>query len=302
MDNLNIQKYLKYKSKNKIIMDILQMGGVTVLLNNSKFVGVDNPEYNEICDHVISALKRTLGFEDVRSFIISKMATDAGIISDIFPEIKTFDAFRSGNRLINNYCKMIIATRPKYAIFTACNLADRETGETHYMCFLVDSFNGVLYAIDPAIVAKADRSFEYGMYTPFIAEHIMKIFNKAGYRCTYVNITNPAQSETYSEFSDHYCQTWSLYILLEFMKSGFAGVVDIPVSNTPKKEEKKYKILLDFYKELITWPFIKTAFLEAYGDILEEFKDDFSEKIKEIMPNLNAIDFVTNMTVDDLLS
>ena len=61
---------------------------------------------------------------------------------------------------------------------------------------------------------------------------------------------NPAQTLT----EDVFCQSWTLYILLEVLAAGISNStleMDEILINIPKKQIDKYEILLNFYKQIL---------------------------------------------------
>jgi hypothetical protein len=83
---------------------------------------------------------------------------------------------------------------------------------TLFLIFYVDNINKQVFAIDPA-----RKNGKDGIYTPFVSNDLLKpLFERHGYTFTFIEMTNPAQSS----IRDVFCQSWSLYILLEILKNG----------------------------------------------------------------------------------
>jgi hypothetical protein len=233
---------------------------------------------------VLHAMKNILGYEDIRKEVITFYYPTIKNSE----HIKTFDAHigdYNNNRDdyednyadklddLLDYCEDIMDL-DDYVVFTATNIAEyRDVGkdtETHYQTFISDNKHKKLYSIDPAL----KPNNKIGVYTPQIAlEEIMPFYEDNGYKTQFISLKNPAQTNDTGDNADVFCQSWSLYILIYVLQKSknndFKGiVVDIP-----KSQLDRYKLLLDFYKNIVTnIPSIKTVLNDEYVSELKLYK------------------------------
>lgn len=257
---------------------------------------------------VLHAIKNVLGYEDIRKLVIEHYYPT---IKN--PEyIKTFEAQieeytdrddyedKLDDKLddILDYCEDIMKL-DDYVVFTATNIeefrdnGDRDT-ETHYQTFVVDNKNHQMFTIDPALKSNGKN----GIYTPQIAmEEIMPFFEDNGYKTQFIRSKNPAQTDDSDETADVFCQSWSLYILLQVLQksknNSFKGiVVDIP-----KSQLDRYTILLNFYKDIVTnIPNVNQTLNEEYVSELNEYKKTGYTKLTKLI----ASDLLLTMTPEEI--
>lgn len=254
----------------------------------------------------LDAVKDVLGTQHTRN----------KIIKTFFPPIKnaqhmkTFDAFQQYECMpfndkeneILDYCEEIIQLK-NYVVFTATNIQENEDDqETHYQTYIVDNTNKILYAIDPAINPK--KKYGYGIYKPMITyKTIQPFFEKNGYQFQYVKLMNPAQTLT----EDVFCQSWTLYILLEVLASGVSTSstleMDDILINIPKKQIDKYEILLNFYKQILVVESISDKLDKTYKSNVKKnkaFIKTHTNNFKNIAL-ISATDIILNMKPSDLM-
>jgi hypothetical protein len=254
----------------------------------------------------LDAVKDVLGTQNTRN----------KIIKTFFPPIKnaqhmkTFDAFQQYEYMPYNdkeneileYCEYIILLK-NYAVFTATNIQENEDDqETHYQTYIVDNNKKILYAIDPAINPK--KKYGYGIYKPMITyKTIQPFFEKNGYQFQYVKLMNPAQTLT----EDVFCQSWTLYILLEVLKNGVSTGSTIEMDeiliNIPKKQIDKYELLLNFYKQILVVESISDKLNKTYKSNVKKnkaFIKTHTINFKNIAL-MNATDIILNMKPSDLM-
>jgi len=235
----------------------------------------------------LHALKSLLGLKTVRNKIIKKFYP---LIKNI-TKAETFDAFQSPEALVA-YCAEIMHYQP-YVVFTASNQAEATAEpETHYQTFYLDNVTKHLYMIDPSRKNKAD-----GIYTPFIARNtIQPFYEQQGYVCEFIEMTNPAQSSE----RDVFCQSWSLYILLNFLQDGLHAV---PI---PRKQLERYTVLLNFYQVIITdIPSLKKELTKEYVSELEANKNliltDGTEADYQYLLTMDPVSLLWQMQAADML-
>lgn len=209
---------------------------------------------------VLDALRRVFGYQDIRNMILQENIKNKGVVYG-----RTFGAEHSKQQL-QTYLKDIIDKKggdEKYVLFTASNRAYRS--ETHYQTFVVDYDKKKVWAIDPA-----SKMGEEGIYSSFATtDTIIPFFVKEGWDAGYVKLTNACQST----IDDVFCQTWSLWLQIKFMrallnkkkkKSGEEGVLKVA-----KPLMDRYKQLLKFYKKSIAIP-----------EVCQELKKTYLETMK----------------------
>ena len=241
--NNNTSKRSTSKRVNKMF------GGVTPPKDYS------NDPYRETAiSWTLHAMKSMLGIKSVRN----------KVLKHFYPSIKnlanaeTFDAFDPAEKIVK-YVEGIMHVEP-YVVFTATNMAELvAVPETHYQTFYVDNINKQVFAIDPA-----RKNGKDGIYTPFVSNDLLKpLFEKHGYTFTFIEMTNPAQSS----IRDVFCQSWSLYILLEILKNGIHKV------KIPKPQLERYGVLLQFYKDILQIPTMPQTLKKEYTSELKANKD-----------------------------
>ena len=273
---------------------------------NTLGLGLGSNDREIAISWALDAVKDVLGTQNTRN----------KIIKTFFPPIKnaqhmkTFDAFQQYEYMPYNdkeneileYCEEIILLK-NYVVFTATNIQENEDDqETHYQTYIVDNNKKILYAIDPAINPK--KKYGYGIYKPMITyKTIQPFFEKNGYQFQYVKLMNPAQTLT----EDVFCQSWTLYILLEVLASGVSTgstiEMDEMLINIPKKQIDKYELLLNFYKQILVVESISDKLNKTYKSNVKKnkaFIKTHTTNFKNIAL-INATDIILNMKPSDLM-
>jgi hypothetical protein len=235
----------------------------------------------------LHAMKSLLGLKTVRNKIIKKFYP---VIKNI-AKSETFDAFQSPAALVD-YCTEIMHYQP-YVVFTASNQAeDTAEPETHYQTFYLDNVQKHLYMIDPSRKNNAD-----GIYTPFIArDTIQPFYEKHGYVCEFIEMTNPAQSCV----RDVFCQSWSLYILVNFLQDGLHNV---PI---PRNQMERYTVLLNFYQVIMhDLPTLKKELQKEYISELQANKNlvlaDGTDADYHYLLTMDPVSLLWQMQAEDML-
>ena len=248
----------------------------------------------------IHAMKEIIGLEELRANVIQKYCPD--ITNKKY--IKTFDSFQqyqvkpynNKENEILDYCKKIIKLNNQ-VVFTATNIQENdEDNETHYQTYILDNINKILYVINPSQDENSEDG--YGIYKPEVTyKTIQPFFEKNKYVVEFIQLSNPAQINE----NDVYCQTWSLYILLQLLMNNPKKIKKIV--KLPKNETKKYEIILNFYKELLTDTNISSALDEMFLQKIEEDKLFLKNsginfnKIKKVNPTA----LILSMTTKELM-
>ena len=205
-----------------------------------------------------------------------------------------------------------------YVIFTATNLEEYRTkdqgkdNETHYQMFIIDNTHKTLFVIDPAL--KSNK--KSGIYVPQVAlEIVIPWFKDHDYKTGFIPLSNPAQTDDSEDNADVFCQLWSLYILLKVLDQGdhtrkavsdqgdhhkdgshkFSGIT----VKIPKGQTKRYEILLEFYKRILTEiPSVGTVLNEEFVSELKSYKPDGYKQMLKV----NARDMALTLTPSDMYS
>ena len=275
----------------------------------------------DVVSWVLHSIKSTLGYEDVRRTVLTHLYPDVQHPT----HIKTFDAhiayttkasydknYQKKVDQILHYCES--ATHlAEYVIFTATNLEEYRTKaqgrdtETHYQMFIIDTTHKTLFVIDPAL--KPNK--RPGIYTPQVAlDIVMPWFKDYGYKTTFVPLSNPAQTDSSEDNADVFCQSWSLYILWQVLVQGggdgsggkghkFSGIT----VKIPKGQTKRYEILLEFYKRILTEiPSIGVDLNREFVSELTSYKPDGYKNMLKVKALGVALTITPNemySTIDD---
>lgn len=199
---------------------------------------------------VLHSIKIVLGDESIRRYII--LFYNHEITNKGKKYIRTFDAFVQKGKTrqdkadtIIKYCEDI-CKKKDIVVFTATNIQqNRFDNETHFQSYIVDNNVKKLLVSDPAY--DITKEGESGIYMAEVSnEVIIPFFANKGYNTCFVQLTSPAQVCE----GDVFCQSWSLYILLQKLKNK-EYIHDISLE-IPDKQINKYDMLLCFYKQIFT--------------------------------------------------
>lgn len=199
-----------------------------------------NIEDGVLVSWVLDAVRRVLGLEDIRKDILK-----------YFIPVKYHDQITFGltfgseakPKEIEKYLEsLVLSNNKKLILFTASNLA--LNSETHYQSFVLDPIHKHLFVIDPS-------SFmgQVGIYEPYVAMTVIVPFLKQfGFTSEFVKLSNPAQSTD----DDIFCQTWSLFLQIQFMKSYLhSNDHKVIILDISKSLRIRYKYLIAFYKSCL---------------------------------------------------
>lgn len=265
--------------------------------------------HENIISWILIAIRTTLGYADVRSTIITHFANFIPNQTDIttFDGIISYNTKEEYDRNKTNKLNKIyrylnkIQKKKGFVVFSASNIENysrftkKKDDVTHYQTFICDNTNKTLYCIDPALLP--DNT--YGIYHPFIAiETIIPYFSDIPYNTEFIRLTYPAQDN----FSDVFCQSWSLYILIIVLRKtkkmmGY-GNNNYNFNNItieiPESQDERYNILLNFLKAVMTIPFVRDVFIETYQAEILRYKED------ERLLTINPYNYLNNMTMNDM--
>jgi len=211
---------------------------------------------------VLYSLRELMGLEDLRQKILHQ---ELHTIPDLVYG-KTFSMEYKMSGLIS-YLKKIIKQTDKRVLFTAANLpgiSEDDLGNTHYQTFIVDNRNRSVILIDPARKPSGN-----GIYPAYVTkEEIEPFFREQGYTVKYVNTSAACQVK----MQDVFCQTWSLYLQI------LSTINPEKRINIPQSQEKKYGLLLDFYKHILTYPGFCDMLRKQYAETITNYSMSRAEK------------------------
>ena len=221
---------------------------------------------------LLHSIKILLGDESIRRYIIIKKFPK--LKHKLKKDIRTFNPFvRKGKtrqdkfKEIENYLEYIIKLKKDIVVFTATNIQQNdEDNETHFQTFIVDNNNKKAYVIDPAYNKNEDEFI--GIYYAEVTHEVIKPFLESkGYKLQFIPLSRPAQSTT----NDVFCQTWSLLILLDLLKTKKYQEPHMEYK-IPSTELKCYEMILDFYKDI---------FIDSMPELLENLQEEYNGSIND---------------------
>jgi len=227
----------------------------------------------------LRSMRDVMGRKHVRKAILQQFVPDIKNLEytetfDGFREAEDPSLYKNKESQILAYCEKISTIQP-YVVFTASNILfdddvdehGKEDTQTHYQCFYVDNANKTLYVFDPA--READGS--QGIYEPQIAIYtVNKFFRSKKYKVFFARLSHPAQMFE----SDVFCQTWTLYLLIQFFKHECKKDV---VLSVPENLVDRYAIIIEFYHKILdTIPEAKNELIWTYQEDLKN-KDHVDE-------------------------
>jgi hypothetical protein len=210
---------------------------------------------------VLYSLREVLGYEHIRTTILKNELVYAKSPSLIYGP--TF-AQEYNPENLKSYLGSILKVKNKRVLFTASNLPDLQTQETHYQTYIVDTSNKTVLMIDPARKVSGK-----GIYPPIVSREVIRpYFENAGYTVSWIDTSSACQIKLH----DVFCQSWSLYLQIQAILNPGLRI------EIPKSQNKKYELLLSFFQKIITYP-------EVCNTLMTEFKSLVSTaKPKNITP------------------
>lgn len=268
------------KNSKKVIFSANRQPKVSPCANSKNTIKVNHQltshEVDVIKSWILYSLRDVMGNCQLRRDIIDMFHIEKGLEMENTERVVTFDGFRDNDDEIVEYCLGVMITSGR-TFFTACNIVDPSTGESHYVTFLVDNYKQKLTVMDPAFSEKG-RS----IYSQFVAsDTIIPLFKQNGYLVSHVNVSEPLQN--YSE--EVFCQTWSMFLVDQMICNKGEQIV------VPRTQRDKYTLLLGFYRKI--FPLIREKFLIEYAKNIRKFGIKCAK-------NINPVDIFYKMTPCDL--
>jgi hypothetical protein len=207
---------------------------------------------------VLYSLREVLGYEHIRTSILKNELVYAKSPSLIYGP--TF-AQEYNPENLKSYLSSILKLKNKRVLFTASNLPDLQTQETHYQTYIVDTSNKTVLMIDPARKVSGK-----GIYPPIVSREVVRpYFENAGYTVSWIDTSSACQIKLH----DVFCQSWSLYLQIQATLNPGLRV------EIPKSQKAKYELLLNFFHKII-----------AYPDVCLELQNEFKALIKDTKPHV----------------
>ena len=243
------------------------------------------------------SLKIIFGDESIRRYII--LFYNPTITNRNKKYIRTFDAFVEPGKTredkadeINRFCKDILKKKG-VTVFTATNIQQNKfDNETHFQSYIVNNCVKKLIVIDPAYDKTKDGCA--GIYMAEVSnEVVIPYFTENGYSVQFICLSSPAQICE----SDVFCQSWSLYILLQKIQNN-EYLTDVSLE-IPVEQLDKYDMLLQFYKQVFTdMPELGDNLRAEYeGEILDTRGPTKPTKIeKEAYLRFDPVDLLMKLT------
>jgi hypothetical protein len=199
---------------------------------------------------ILFSIRNVLGYEHNRNTIL---ATELKRIPGL--EFgRTFSEEYKNEDLLY-YLSQIIKVKNKRILFTAANLPDLETQETHYQTYVVNTKTKLVLMMDPARKASGK-----GIYPAIVSREIIRpFFESNGYTVSWIDTSSACQIK----MQDVFCQSWSLYLQIQAILYPETRI------DIPKTQAGKYGILLNFFKRVIN-----------YDTICEELQKEYIDTVK----------------------
>jgi hypothetical protein len=233
---------------------------------------------------VLYSLREVLGYEHIRTSILKNELVSAKSPTIVYGP--TFAQEYDPEDLLR-YLMSILKLQNKRVLFTASNLPDLQTQETHYQTYIVDTSKKTVLMIDPARKVSGK-----GIYPPIVSRDIIRpYFDDAGYTVSWIDTSSACQIK----LQDVFCQSWSLYLQIQAILNPGVRI------EIPKMQNKKYELLLKFFQKIITYPDVCLDLKKVFKAQIRKAKlSVISEEEKERMLPQNPCTILRNMSYVDM--
>ena len=266
----------------------------------------------ELASWVINSIRNTLGEADIRNDVISKhveLPTNVVLGETL---VLLYKERGSKTKQVSDYKAKVTKyinkiTAPKEAgkiyLFTVANPPEGEGApETHYQTIILNNAEKKVYYIDPAHTEKGEE----GIYAPYAVNNLIHPnLHAKGYTAQWLPVTHAAQTTE----KDVFCQTWSLYLLIQGVQlTGEEKVV------IPSRVKERYQLLINFWTSIAEKsPLFCKILTEDFQfrveneikQTLEESNTVNAENIPGILAHymaVNPCEFIQTLTVKDVES
>ncbi len=263
--NIQVNKMLTDEIKQIIeVIDITNEQSNLVNIYNENTYSINLP-----ISWILYSIRQTIGLTKVRNRVLQNIIRDIICEDEIFFG-QTFtqgDVFDDIYDMINDFQM----SEKRYLIFTSNgeirerkkNKRHNDQVESHYISFILDKLTKITGIIDPSRDNGKD-----GIYYPKIGISLESIFEQIGYKVEWLDTTYPCQIA----YHDVFCQSWTLFLIIQYFKTGYFKKKCTKI-NIPQDQDAKYKILLDFFKELLTHKIFVKELLIFYQSNIENHID-----------------------------
>jgi hypothetical protein len=201
---------------------------------------------------------------------------------------------------LEKYLETVVTkTGLQYLLFTAQNLPDKESRETHYQTYIVDYRDKKVWAIDPARTPKGK-----GIYFAYISiDVILPFFEERGWTTAFAPTSVACQKGK----RDVFCQSWSLYLQIEFMKM-LLSTGTVQELSIPGRKEERFPLLLAFFQKALSIKPVCDQVTLSYQHLIRTHRDlvrglESAQQKKAIRQSYLALDpcqLLLEMTIQDL--
>jgi hypothetical protein len=275
-----------------------------------------SPEDGWVLDWTIFAVREVMGLSEIRNLILKTELVKAGWDPEGIEDIDFGPTFgydtnlkKKKAEILDYLYRVVLESKftTKFTVFSLSNFQEYDN-ETHYQGFIADLEYKHMYIMDPAMTKDGP-----GIYTPIISlELVIPFLEKKGWTWEFVVGSKPFQTDT----GDVFCQSWSLWMMKKVLmdlvgkttkKSGNQKrrVTQITVPTNP---EKKFEMLVGFYKECAQIPEFCRELQEVYNDLIKKRKEivhgidkKHHKEERAKFYGVNACSALSHLTPEDLV-
>ena len=226
-------------------------------------------------DWILYSVRETFEDESCRNSLLRFYLED-------IPDIEYGPTFVGKYEEAASYIKTL---QKSTVLFTVANIPDEESKQTHYQSFILR--NKTVWIFDPARTSRGE-----GIYNPYAANYLMRTFRKSGSTVKWFVPKNPCQTEDH----DVFCQTWSLYLQINFMLNGEVVI--------PKNYCEKYQLLLTFIKNALSDSFFSETLHINYKEAVDYAVSNIKQPCRNLVRNeylsYNPCNVLKDMRVGDM--
>ena len=236
-----------------------------------------SPEDGWVLEWTIFAVREVMGLSDIRNLVLKTALVKADVDTEDAEAIEFGPTFGYDTNLkkkkteILEYLQHVVRESNftvKFTIFTMSNFQEYDN-ETHYQGFIADNEHKHMYIMDPAMTKEGP-----GIYTPIISlELVIPFLETSGWTWAFVVGSKAFQTDT----GDVFCQSWSLWmmkkVLMDLVVKRREKIRKISQIMVPTNPEKKFEILVRFYKECSQIPEFCRVLQEVYNELIKTRKE-----------------------------
>lgn len=236
-----------------------------------------SPEDGWVLEWTIFAVREVMGLSEIRNLVLKTALIKADVDNEDAEAIEFGPTFGYDTNLkkkkteILEYLQHVVMESNftvKFTIFTMSNFQEYDN-ETHYQGFIADHGHKHMYIMDPAMTKEGP-----GIYTPIISlELVIPFLEKSSWTWEFVVGSKAFQTDT----GDVFCQSWSLWmmkkVLMDLVVKRREKIRKMSQIMVPTNPEKKFEILVRFYKECSHIPEFCQVLQEIYNELIKTRKE-----------------------------